>query len=171
MVRVISPFRLHKIKSWILGYGWHTYTAMHLDIEFRKHTSIEDTCFRNVPDSSNVYNAPNEELNGLALGHAPGAVRVVRGLSPFLAWLFLLLSFSLLSFFIFVAEVIWDLETLLDSRNTSAPADAKPICTVHAQNHANNRLQGRGWSHIPVLTLSNWYIKEKQCIFFREVPK
>ena len=51
------------------------YTVMHLDIESKKHASIEDTCFRNVPDSSNLYNVPNYELlSGLVLGHAPGAV-------------------------------------------------------------------------------------------------
>lgn len=129
---VLSGFTRSRLDYLVMNST--AYTVMHLDIEFRKHTSIEDTCFRNVPDSSNLYNAPNEELNGPVLGHAPGAVRAACGLSPFLAWLFFLLSF-----FIFVAEVICNLETLLDSRNTSAPAGVKPICKVHAQNHANNK--------------------------------
>lgn len=51
-----------------------TYTVTQLGIEFRKYTGVEGTCFRYVPDCSSLNNVPNDELlNGLALGHTPGA--------------------------------------------------------------------------------------------------
>lgn len=51
------------------------HTVMQFDKEFRKHISVEDTCFRCVPDNSDLYSVPNDGLlNGLVLGHAPGAV-------------------------------------------------------------------------------------------------
>lgn len=54
---------------------------MQLDIELGKHVGVEDACFRYVPDSSGFYNVPNDKLlDGLILGHAPGAVRAANGL-------------------------------------------------------------------------------------------
>ena len=54
---------------------------MQLDIELGKHVGVEDACFRYVPDSSGFYNVPNDNLlDGLILGHAPGAVRAANGL-------------------------------------------------------------------------------------------
>lgn len=43
--------------------------------------TVEDACFRYVPDSSSFYNVPDDKfLNGLILGHAPGAVRAANWL-------------------------------------------------------------------------------------------
>ena len=57
------------------------HTIMQLDIELGKHVGVEDACFRYVPDSSGFYNVPNDKLlDGLILGHAPGAVRAANGL-------------------------------------------------------------------------------------------
>lgn len=49
--------------------------VMQLDMEFRNHISIEDTCFRYVSDSSSLYNVLNDDLlNALVLGHTLGTV-------------------------------------------------------------------------------------------------
>ena len=57
------------------------HAIMQLDIELGKHVGVEDACFRYVPDSSGFYNVPNDKLlDGLILGHAPGAVRAANGL-------------------------------------------------------------------------------------------
>lgn len=49
--------------------------VMQLDIEFRNHTSIKDTCFRYISDSSSLYNVLNDDLlNALVPGHTLGTV-------------------------------------------------------------------------------------------------
>ena len=35
---------------------------------------VKNTRFRNVPDGCHLYDVPNDELNGLILGHASGTV-------------------------------------------------------------------------------------------------
>lgn len=48
---------------------------MQLHIQLGKHIGVEDTRFRDVPDGRGLYYVPDDKLlNGLVLGHAPGAV-------------------------------------------------------------------------------------------------
>jgi hypothetical protein len=43
-------------------------TEMHLDTELETHVSVEDTCFRNVPDGTGIYNFYMMNLMALSLG-------------------------------------------------------------------------------------------------------
>lgn len=64
-----------------LAMNGTAHAVVQLDIELGKHVSVEDACFRYVPDCSGFYNVPNNKLlNGLILGHAPGAVRAANWL-------------------------------------------------------------------------------------------
>lgn len=74
------------------------HAVTQLDIELGKHISVEDICFRYVPDSSSFYSVLNDKLlNGLILGHAPGIVHAANWVHVAAA----LFGTTIVSFFFF----------------------------------------------------------------------
>lgn len=71
----VQTFRASQINSDHHAMIGMAHGVMQLDIELGMQISIKDTCFRNVPDCSDLYNILNDKLlNGLVFGHTPVAM-------------------------------------------------------------------------------------------------
>lgn len=52
---------------------------MQLDIKLGEHVSVEDTCFRDVPDGIGLYSVLHDEiLNDLVYGHTQGTAHIAN---------------------------------------------------------------------------------------------